>query len=126
MQALAAFFFLGVGLSLSLRVLRMGPMPVSASVSESERRRLAVVVGGVYVDIEACGSFEVDPEEGPWTTTGREEWTEGIGIWEGWRVKEERRGEVRRAEGEDGTGRIGDDGIIYREIESCRAPICME
>jgi hypothetical protein len=31
----------------------MGPIPVSASVADSERRRLAVVVGGVYVDIEA-------------------------------------------------------------------------
>jgi hypothetical protein len=52
MQALAAFFFLG--LSLSLRVLRMGPIPVeglSASVAELDRRRLAEV-GGVYIDRE--------------------------------------------------------------------------
>ena len=87
MQALAAFFFLGVGLSLSLRVLRMGPIPVSASASESERRRLAVVVGGVY---------EVDPEEGPGTTTSREEWTEGIGICEEGRVEERRDASGRR------------------------------
>jgi hypothetical protein len=52
MQALAAFFFLGRGLSLSLRVLRMGPIPVSTSVAESERRRLAVVVGGLYIERE--------------------------------------------------------------------------
>jgi hypothetical protein len=52
MQALAAFFFLG--LSLSLRVLRMKPIPVeglSASVAELDRRRLAEV-GGVYIDRE--------------------------------------------------------------------------
>ena len=34
-------------------MLRMGPILVSASVAESERRRLEVVVGGVYIEREA-------------------------------------------------------------------------
>lgn len=71
MQALAAFFFLG--LSLSLRVLRMGPIPVealSASIAELERRRLTEVWGEAYVDREVWGSFDVDPEEGPGRMTG--------------------------------------------------------